>query len=108
MKENIQEEIMQLQMLEQNLQNILMQKQQFQAQLNEAENALKELEKAKGDTYKIIGTVMIASNKTDLKKELKEKQETSNLRIKNIEKQEKLIKEKSTELQNKVMKSMKK
>jgi len=108
MKENIQEEIMQLQILEQNLQNILMQKQQFQSQLNESESALKELEKSKGDTYKIIGTVMIASNKTDLKKELKEKQETNDLRIKNIEKQEKLIKEKSTELQNKVMKSMKK
>ena len=44
MKSNLQEEIMQLQILEQNLQNILIQKQNFQIQLNETENALKELE----------------------------------------------------------------
>jgi len=50
---------------------------------------------------------MIASDKTELKKELKEKQEIINIRIKNIEKQEKLIKDKSSELQEKVMKGIK-
>ena len=107
MKSNLQEEIMQLQILEQNLQNILIQKQNFQIQLNETENALKELEKTKDQVYKIIGTIMIASDKIELKKELKEKQEIINIRIKNIEKQEKLIKDKSSELQEKVMKGIK-
>jgi len=108
MNKDIQEEIMQLQILEQNMQNILLQKQQFQIQLNETENATKELEKTKDNVYKIIGTVMLSTTKPSLKKELKEKQETLNLRIKNIEKQEGLIKTKSSEIQEKVMKSMKK
>ena len=39
----IQEKIQQLQMMEQNLQQILLQKQAFQFELNETENAGKEV-----------------------------------------------------------------
>ena len=39
-------QIQELQVLEQNLQNILMQKQAFQLELAEVENALKEIKKA--------------------------------------------------------------
>ena len=41
MKEDQQNQIMQLQLMEQNLQNVLAQKQNFQAQAAEIENALK-------------------------------------------------------------------
>lgn len=103
-----EQKIIQLQLLEQNLQNFLIQKQTFQAQLLEIENSLEELEKTKEKVYKIVGTIMIASQKEDLKKDLKSKKEIIELRIKNLEKQEAKIKEKATELQSSVMQELKK
>lgn len=101
-----EENINQLQLLEQSLQNFLIQKQQFQAQLVEVESALKELEFAK-ESYKIVGSIMIESKKEDLKKELESKKEMLTIRIGALEKQEKQIKEKSTKLQSEVVKKIK-
>lgn len=103
-----EQKIAQLQLMEQNLQNFLMQKQAFQTQLFEVENALKELEKTQEKTYKIVGTIMIASKKDELIKELKEKKSIVELRIKNLEKQEKAIKEKASEMQTQIMEQLKK
>lgn len=99
--------IAQLQMLEQNIQGFLVQKQTFQTQLIEVDNALEELDKSKGKTYKIIGNVMISAEKEDLKKDLDNKKEVLNLRIKNIEKQENQLKEKASNLQSEVLKQIK-
>lgn len=101
-----QEKIDKLQLIEQNLQNILIQKQTFQAQLLEIENALKELTNKK-EAYKIIGAIMVSSKKEDLEKELNQKKEILDLRLKNIEKQEEKIKEGATKLQSEVMKNLK-
>lgn len=104
-----QQKIAQLQLLEQNLQNTLIQKQTFQSQLLELENALEELNKTKEtSSYKIIGTIMISSKKEDLKKDLNSKKEILQLRIKNLEKQQEQIKEKATGLQQEVMKDIQK
>jgi len=100
-------DITQLQLLQQNLQNILMQKQQFQKQLAEIESALKETESSE-TTYKILGNIMVATKKEDLQKELKEKKELLDLRLKNFEKQETNLKEKTEEIQKKVMAGMQK
>ena len=86
-----QEKVQELQLLEQNLQNFLSQKQTFQGQLMETESALEELEKST-TAYQIIGNIMVASNKSELTKKLAEKKETLELRIKTIEKQEEKIK----------------
>ncbi len=102
-----EEKIGQLQLMEQNLQNILIQKQAFQTQLFEVENALKELEKTKEETYKIVGPIMVATNKKELKDDLQSKKEVIELRIKNLEKQEKKIKEEATQIQGEVMKKLK-
>lgn len=101
-----EQKIAQLQMHEQSLQNILMQKQQFQAQLIETESALKELEATK-EAYKIVGNIMVASKKEDLKKDLESKKETVTLRIKMLEKQENQIKEKAKKIQEEVSKKIK-
>ncbi len=105
--QDTQEKIQRLQLIEQNLQNFLAQKQQFQSQLFELENALKELETT-SQAYKIIGNIMIASNKEDLKKDLGQKKEITELRISSIEKQEKQLKDKAKKIQEEVMGSMKK
>lgn len=99
----IEQKIVQLQMMEQNLQNNLMQRQTFQSQDLEIENALKELENAKSQTYKIIGGIMIETNKESLKEELIAKKEIIGLRMKNLKKQEENIKEKAEKLQEEIV-----
>ena len=84
-----------------------MQKQRFQTELLETENALKELTKAK-EAYKIVGNIMVSSTKEDLKKELEEKKKITDLRIKNLEKEESKLKEKTSTLQKAVVGEMKK
>lgn len=103
-----EQNIAMLQVMEQNITQLMMQRQAFQGQLLEIENALKEIGKAAGQSYKIIGNVMVASSKDDIKKDLEEKKEMFELRIKNFEKQEKTIKEKAEELQASVLKELKK
>lgn len=105
--EETQEKINQLQLYEQSLQNILLQKQQFQAQANELDSALNELDKSP-KSYKIIGNIMVATEKEELKKDLESKKSTSELRVKTLEKQETNIKEKVMSLQSEVMEKMEK
>ena len=102
-----QESISKLQLIEQNVQTLLMQKQQYQAQLFELESALKELDKT-DEAYKIVGNVMIKGDKAAMKAELASKKEILDLRLKNIDKQEKQMKDKAESLQKEVMAKMKK
>jgi prefoldin beta subunit len=102
-----QESISKLQLIEQNVQQLLMQKQQFQAQLFELESALKEIDKTE-DAFKIVGNVMIKADKAALKQELSQKKELIDLRLKSIDKQEKQLKDKAESLQKEVMSKLKK
>lgn len=100
--------ITQLQLSEQALQNLLLQKQLFQVELIETTNALDELKKTKAnDVYKIVGSLMIKSNKEDLENELERKKDVLNLRLKAIEKQEKEIKERLLKQRDAILKSIK-
>jgi len=106
MAKETQQKVMQLQLLQQNLQNLAMQKQQFQMQLNEIESAHTEMKDAK-HAYRIIGSIMVQSSKDDIEKDLKEKKETIELRIKSIETQEQRLREKAEEYQKQLMKEVK-
>ncbi|MCS7134741.1 MAG: prefoldin subunit beta [Candidatus Pacearchaeota archaeon] len=100
----------QIQLMEQTIQNLSLQKQVFHLELLETNNAMQELEKLEGDeVYRIVGAVMFKADKEELKKELKKKIELLELRIKSIEKQEqelreKLLKERSSMLKSKLEK----
>ena len=88
MKEkNIQE----IQFLEQGLQNILFQKQAFQMELSETKDALKELESSKDEVFKVVGQIMVKSEKSKMKEELLSKIKIFELRVKELEKQESSI-----------------
>ena len=100
-----EQKINQLQLYEQSLQNILLQKQQFQAQATEIDSALSQLE-GSSVSYKIIGNIMIKSKKEELEKDLKEKKSIAQLRIKTFDKQESDINEKVKSLQEEVMKNI--
>lgn len=107
--ENLTEnKIAELQMIEQTAQNILMQKQTLQSQILEIDNALKELKITKEKPYKIIGTVMISTDKKELEKDLNEKKQTFLLRIKKLEKQDEQLRKNSEELQKELLKNLKK
>ena len=102
-----EQKIGQLQMFEQSLQNFLGQKQQFQVQLVEVESALSEL----GNTdkaYKIVGNIMVETDKNELKSDLQSKKEMLELRIKTMEKQETQVRERASKLQSEILKQIKK
>ncbi|MEM1534935.1 MAG: prefoldin subunit beta [Candidatus Pacearchaeota archaeon] len=96
-----------LQIYEQNLQSILLQKQVIQAEQNEINNALKELERAKDECFKIVGGIMIKESKANLSKELEERKKLLELRLKSFDKQEELIRKKANELREELLKEMK-
>ena len=95
----------QLQLLEQSMQNLLMQKQQFQLQQVEIESDLKEFENV-DEAYKIVGNIMVLSKKGSLKEDLDSKKEVVGLRVKNMEKQENQLREKASSLQSEILKEM--
>jgi prefoldin beta subunit len=97
-----EQKIQQLTLLEQNLQNTTVQKQNFHLQLLELESALKELEDS-SEAYKIVANIMIKGSKESLKSELSEKKDIVEMRIKSLEKQEGKLREKASELQKEVL-----
>jgi prefoldin beta subunit len=100
--------IQEMQFLEQNFQNIILQKQAFQMELSETSSALKEIEKAGDEVFKIIGQLMIKTDKSSTKKELEDKKKMLDLRIKAIEKQEASLAEQLEKLREEVVKSVNK
>ena len=102
-----QEKIQQLQSLEQTTHVLLMQKQAFQMEISETDNALSEITRAKDDVFKLIGNIMIKTDKKETEKELKKKQELLSLRLKSIENQEKELEKQVEELREEVMKKIK-
>lgn len=96
----------QAQAFQQQLQGILIQKEGINNQLLEIKNALEELVKVKDrEVYKLSGPIMIKTPKAELKKELQEKQEIMELRIKTLEKGEAKAKEKLEEIKEKLSKT---
>jgi len=104
---NQNKKIQEMQFLEQNFQNLLLQKQAFQMELSETQSALKEIEKSGDEVFKIIGQLMIKTDKKNIKEELTNKDKILSLRIKTIEKQESSLREQLDKSQKEIMKSMK-
>lgn len=105
--EDTTKKIQELQILEQSLQNLSLQKQAFQLEFNETENALKELKKTKDDVYKLTGQIMLKADKKELEKELMQKKEILRLRTSSLEKQEQEIAKRIEELKKQVTSKLK-
>lgn len=104
---DVSEKIQEMQLLEQSLQQILMQRQAFQMEISETTNALEEIKKAGDEIFKIVGQLMIKTEKKKTQDELENKKKVLDLRVKTLEKQEKTITEKLQKLQQEVLKSTK-
>jgi len=105
--EDKDKKLQEMQIVEQNLQNIIIQKQAFQMELNEIDSASKELEKSKGEVYKIVGQLMISKEKSEIKNELKEKEKIISSRINALDKQEEIFSEKAEKLRKEFLKNAK-
>lgn len=95
--------IQELQILEQSLQNLLMQKQAFQMELSETQSAIEEMKNSGDEVFKIVGQIMIKSDKNKILQELEHKVKLLDLRMKSFEKQEATLSEKAQKLQKEAL-----
>jgi prefoldin beta subunit len=97
----VQNQLAMLQQIQQQMQNVMSQKTQYEMALREAKRAVEELADVAedGNVFMSVGTVMMQKKKEYVIKNLTEKQETLDLRIKSLEKQEKMLQGKFEQLQ---------
>ena len=100
----LREQLARFDQTQQNLQAVLIQKQQVEMELSETEKALEELAKATDSEtiYKFAGNLLIKVSKPDIVKELTEKKELANTRKMVLAKQESRFKESIKDLQTKI------
>ena len=105
----LQEQIGKMQQSQQNLQSILMQKQQVEMENVESDRALEELKKASDDdqVFKYAGSILIKSNKKSLIDELEEKKELSKTKSTVLAKQEERLKTSLQEQEQKIQEMLK-
>ncbi len=105
----LREQLARFDQTQQNLQAVLIQKQQVEMELSEAEKALEELTKASDSEsiYKFAGNLLIKVSKADMVKDLTEKKELSNTRKMVLAKQEVRFKESLKDLQVKIDEAVK-
>lgn len=100
--------LMQFQGYQQQLQNVMIQKENFKLQGMEMDRALEELNSTKQTmAFKIVGNIMVNKTVEDLKKELGENKEDLDLRLKSMGGVELKLKEKLKDLQSKLQGMMK-
>ena len=87
-----QQDIMDFEKTRNTLLTISAQKQQLQIQGTALEQALTELNKtSEKKVYKAVGSILIMSSTDEVKKELEEQKETSELKVKTLQKQETVV-----------------
>jgi prefoldin beta subunit len=103
MSEDTKNLLIQFQTYQQQLQSVMIQKESMKLQVMEIERAMEELDKTKQATaYKITGNVMISRPVTELKKELDDTKEETDVRVKSLEKTEERLSTKLKELGEKL------
>lgn len=97
-----------LQQQQQKLQQLGEQKNQFKAEKIQIEKALDALEETdkNEEVFKVVGPVVVKSERDDLIEELKDKKETMEVKMESMEKKEKDIQEKARDNQQKLQKMM--
>ncbi|MGD0477881.1 MAG: prefoldin subunit beta [Nitrososphaerales archaeon] len=100
----IREQLARYDQVQQNLQSVLIQKQQVEMELAETEKALEELAKAPSSEgiYKFAGNLLVKVEKDAMVKELSEKKELGNTRKMVLGKQEGRFRENLKDLQAKI------
>ena len=105
---NVQERIQRLQQLQNTLQQLLLQKQRVEIEMNESSRALETLENvdAEAKVFKSVGAVLVERPKEDIVKDLTERMDFLEMRVKVIDKQEVKAKERLDTLQATLQKEL--
>jgi prefoldin beta subunit len=105
----LQNQIAQFQQLQQQLQTVMGQKIRMDAMIKEMEMTIEELKKTPQDAtvYRNVGSLMIkVADIPALLKELEEDKETTEVRIKSLDRQEKMLKEKFQNVQEQLSRAI--
>jgi len=102
--QQLQHQLGQYQQIRQQYQEIALQRRRLETQLSEAKSAMEELDKLQSGEiiYKSVGNLMIRVEKEEAKKELAERIETLDLRIKVHQRQETKIVNRMKEMESKI------
>ena len=100
----LRHQLAQFQQAQQQAQVLMTQRQQLELLLRETERALEELGKLQegAAVYKSVGTILVKSEREELKKSLGEQKETLDLRIKTLERQEERVVQRLREMREKL------
>jgi prefoldin beta subunit len=105
----VQNQIAQFQQLTQQIQMVTSQKIQLEAQVRELDKTIQELEKTASESvvYKNVGSLLIqVKDKPGLLAELKEQKETTDVRVKTLERQDKHLRERHSSLQEQITQAL--
>lgn len=106
----IQNQLSQFEQVRQQLQLLTTQRIQVESQIRELDSAITELgkdSKKKKDVYKRVGSLLVkVDDVPGLKKDLSEQKETYDIRLQTLERQEKQLKERYSELQQEISKAV--
>lgn len=97
-----EEKLNHLNLMEQSLQQVMAQRQSFQGQLLEMENAITELKTTK-ECYKLVGNILVKKNSDDLLKELNEEKNDIDKKISVLQTQENQMKDRTEKLRSELM-----
>ena len=99
-----QQILVQMQTFQQQYQAVAMQRESLSVQRLEVEKALEELEKLKDsdEVYKAVGPILVKSTRMNLVKEMKERKEVIDVKLKSVNAQEETIRKKLGEAEVKL------
>ena len=84
---------------EKQYQMVVLQKQQLELQLKEVELAMEILMKSEGDVYRGVGGLFLKTTKEEAERDLKNKKELFELRLKSLNGQEEALRNQLTRMQ---------
>ena len=104
----VRNQVLRLQQMQRELQALILRMQQFQVQIREIDNAIKELNKVgEGDkVYKLSGPVLISVDAKEALEELKDRRESLEVHLKTLEKQENLLRKQIADLEKRINKAL--
>jgi len=105
----VQNQIAQFQQLTQQIQMVTTQKIQLEATVRELDKTIQEVEKVTDDTavFRNVGSLLIqVKDRPGLVAELKEQKETSEVRVKTLDRQDKHLRERHKSLQDQITQAL--
>ena len=102
MAEDVQKTIQEFSTIQQQLQMVMAQRQQLDAQIKENETSAAELEKSSGQAFRFVGSVMIQQDKTTIKKDLAQELDELKGKVEFLERSEKKMAERFTTARKKL------